>query len=507
MQYNFTKGKRTLQPQSHGNSKSGKAFLPTQKSTKEEIKKLSQASRPKEVFHRIIEEKGGVRHLSFPGEHARSYQQVSDYRRSVTGHSKTSKAPDAVVELMQMCKVESRDPCTAFVRRMHSSPELQVILCTNRQLKELEQICTNPELFSPLSLDVTFNMGDVYVAVTTYRNLLLKTKNNCHPVMIGPIMLHQQRLYESYYALASSVVQLSPKLKNILCYETDEEKNLYKAFGTVFPFAIHLLCDIHMEDNIMRKVIDLGIQKSLADEYKKEIFGRRSGTVREPGLVDCLTEQDFQHRLNLLRPVWDKRHVKGRQFYEYFARQATGQLSAGQQTAGHHGQAPASQHGEQPVGHHAQQAATGQQLAGQQPVGQHAQEAARQQPTGEQATTQASGKKPSPSSGAFVLTSLYFCNSRVSVCYSSNQKLREPPAIPRPPLDLVIVGKMRRKYMQEGEKKIGKESNVYFHPLRECVNKRAPMFIPSLLTFHPTGIRETFFVQDHNDFIRDKLGI
>lgn len=125
MQCKFTKGKRTLQSRPHGNSKSGKAFLPTQKSRKDEIKKLSQTSRPKEVFHQIIEGKGGVKHLSFLGEHARNYQLVSDYRRSVSSHSKTSKAPDAVVELMQMCKVESRDPSTAFVRRVHSSPELQ----------------------------------------------------------------------------------------------------------------------------------------------------------------------------------------------------------------------------------------------------------------------------------------------------------------------------------------------------------------------------------------------
>ena len=41
MQYNFTKEKRTLLPQSHGNSKSvGKAFLQTQKSTKKETEKL-----------------------------------------------------------------------------------------------------------------------------------------------------------------------------------------------------------------------------------------------------------------------------------------------------------------------------------------------------------------------------------------------------------------------------------------------------------------------------------
>ena len=81
----------------------------------------------------------------------------------------------------------------------------------------------------------------------------------------------------------------------------------------------------------MRKLTDLGIQKSLTNDYKKEIFGRRSGTVREPGLVDCLhvAGQDFQHRLDLLRPVWDKRHMKGRQFYEYFVRQKANTLLHG----------------------------------------------------------------------------------------------------------------------------------------------------------------------------------
>ena len=136
--------------------------------------------------------------------------------------------------------------------------------------------------------------------------------------MISPIMLHQQRLFESYYALASSIVQLDLKLYNILCYGMDKEKNLFKAFGTVFPFAIHLLCDFHMEDNITRKLTDLGIQKSLANYYKKEILGRGSGTVREPGMVDCLTKQDLQHGLDLFCPVWGKKHMKGRQFYEYF---------------------------------------------------------------------------------------------------------------------------------------------------------------------------------------------
>ncbi len=54
----------------------------------------------------------------------------------------------------------------------------------------MEQFWTNLELFSPLSVDVTFNIGDFYVAVTTKRNLMLRTKNGCHPVMIGPVSIN-----------------------------------------------------------------------------------------------------------------------------------------------------------------------------------------------------------------------------------------------------------------------------------------------------------------------------
>ena len=62
LQYIFTRGGRTLEEKPHGNSK-GKTFYPMQKSIKDEIKKLAQASNPKEVFHRPIEEKGGMENI------------------------------------------------------------------------------------------------------------------------------------------------------------------------------------------------------------------------------------------------------------------------------------------------------------------------------------------------------------------------------------------------------------------------------------------------------------
>ena len=68
----------------------------------------------------------------------------------------------------------------------------------------------------------------------------------------------------------------------------------------------------------MRKLTDLGMSKTFANEDRKEIFARNVGTACEAGLVDCLTEEDFGKRLDILLRVWEKRHSKGKQFYEYF---------------------------------------------------------------------------------------------------------------------------------------------------------------------------------------------
>lgn len=107
-----------------------------------------------------------------------------------------------------------------------------------------------------------------------------------------------------------------------------------------------------------------------------------------------------------------------------------------------------------------------------------------QTPTPE--TGHTSSKRPSPSTGAFVLTSLNYCNSRVSICYGCNQNLRDSAEVPQLPLDLVIVGRMKREFIKDDEKWLSKaESNVSFHVTKECVTERAPVSILALITFHP----------------------
>ena len=205
-----------------------------------------------------------------------------------------------------------------FVREVRCAPEFTVFLASNRQLKEIEKYCTNAKNFSILGIDTTFNIGAFYVTVTTYRNPMLVSKNGNEPVMIGPILIHQKKNFESYFKLSSSNLQLCPEMKNLRAFGTDGDQNLSDAFEVCFTAARHLLCDIHMQDNIERKLKDLGITKDKAREYIGDIFGKLTGDVKIKGLVDCLSSEEFDHKLQNLNEKWKSLHQNGNKFLKYF---------------------------------------------------------------------------------------------------------------------------------------------------------------------------------------------
>ena len=147
---------------------------------------------------------------------------------------------------------------------------------------------------------------------------MLLTKKNTHPVFIGPALIHQGRLFDSYFSLPSNMIKYNPNLQGLLVYGSDGEQNLSDAFDSCFPKSKHLLCDIHMKDNIKRKLCNLGINGKEAQEFLKDIFGKQVQTQKIPGLVDCFNSQEFDNRLEYFRPIWTARHSNGEEFYHYF---------------------------------------------------------------------------------------------------------------------------------------------------------------------------------------------
>ena len=99
-----------------------------------------------------------------------------------------------------MCNNQKGTP-TMFLREVRAAPELSLVLADERQLDDIERFGTRSP-FTLLGIDPTFNICDYNLTITTYRHRLLLVKNqDIHPVMLGPVLIHTNKSFESYFTL------------------------------------------------------------------------------------------------------------------------------------------------------------------------------------------------------------------------------------------------------------------------------------------------------------------
>lgn len=182
-----------------------------------------------------------------------------------------------------------------------SQPVLSQCVCLP-QINSLVRFATNPNKFCVLSIDPTFTLGDFSVTCIAYRNLLVTDfRTGESPIMLGPMLVHQRKVYVTYYFFASSLVGITPKLTNILAFGTDGEEAVVKAFKQQFLFAVHLRCSRHMKQDIQRKLsVDMGFP---SDTIIAHTFGCKSGPTFFEGL-DTNSEREFDSKLQSLEAVW-----------------------------------------------------------------------------------------------------------------------------------------------------------------------------------------------------------
>lgn len=216
-----------------------------------------------------------------------------------------------------------------FIRSCEIHPSLSVVLASERQLQHMVQFCTNPQEFSVLGVDPTFNIFDTNLSltVTTYRNLRLQQKETGKPpVFIGPLLIHQRKTWQAYSAFANRLTLEKPELDGVLACGTDGEEALIDGFRRNFRYATFLRCFIHFKDNILRELTRRGLSPKDKSLYINEIFGTIQGTVKLCGLVDCDTRDEFIGKFESLKTVWEEREASsqtasGIAFFEWFRKE------------------------------------------------------------------------------------------------------------------------------------------------------------------------------------------
>ena len=158
-----------------------------------------------------------------------------------------------------------------------------ITLFTRDQLADIDKFCMNEDgVNSPFCADMTYDIGNYYVVVATYRHLQLVSRENAkEPILIGPVMICTKKNRETYQHLS--------------------EDN--KALELEFPFAVGFLCRTHVVRNIGHKVkSDLHLSDSFYATVVRDVFGDKL----QQGLVNCSNRAEFDLNLSKLKVKWNR---------------------------------------------------------------------------------------------------------------------------------------------------------------------------------------------------------
>ena len=307
----------------HGSSKTeSKPYIRTQKSTLTSLKESVATSQPRIAVDKVAENLGGMLNGNSSGSWPRDIKQAYNLKSRID-----CKAPNIAVSsdpymaLVMQCKEEAKDEKTAYIRQVTCAPEPLVILASNEQLHDLVRFCTHDQ-FGVFAVDPTFDLGSFSVTTTTFENLhLISRRGGAHPVMIGPMLIHQKKEVTTYSALVDYLLKSRPKFQNLKVLGTDGELALSSPFLDKCPNLIHLLCFIHFKNNITNHLKSVGVDECSRRCILADIFGQQQGTRFEEGIVDSEDEKEFRVRLSSLQSVWVQRlGQKGLKFHQWFVK-------------------------------------------------------------------------------------------------------------------------------------------------------------------------------------------
>ena len=169
-----------------------------------------------------------------------------------------------------------------------------------------------------LGVDKTFNLCNMHVTVTCYKQLsVIRQRTGQPPIFIGPVFVHDNSDFESYCHFFH---HLKMKLVDIdltkLVIGTDDETAMVKAITTAFPNSTHVLCTRHLRENTMRKLIDDAVDKKDRNLILDKIYGLG-------GIMDADDTICFQEKCENFEPFC--REISSK-FMDYFKSRLKNQL-------------------------------------------------------------------------------------------------------------------------------------------------------------------------------------
>ena len=150
-----------------------------------------------------------------------------------------------------------------------------IILYTDEQMTDLKNLCCSGQ--SVLGVDKTFNLCDMHITVTCFKQLAVnRPQTGKPPIFIGPLFIHDNsgcETYSHFFHHVKMKLVTSDTPTNRLVIGSDDEKALIKTVRTVFHDSTHVLCIRHLCQNTKQQLTDDAINIHTRNDIINKIFG------------------------------------------------------------------------------------------------------------------------------------------------------------------------------------------------------------------------------------------
>ena len=212
----------------HGNTqkeKQMKAYRKTSKITIQSLRKIWDIEKPKSAYETV---RKSIVKVAATAALPKNYRQAVYAKQTVSSQFKSVDGNrDELIRAIYSCK----KPGDSFVREIQSAPEGISVLARDKQVSDIVRFCVLPNLAEccPLSVYLSFNLGNFYITVTSCKNKNLKNKEINNPVHIGPFQIHYRKVVSSYWFIGSSLKQINQKVSCLKIFGSDQEEKLVNA--------------------------------------------------------------------------------------------------------------------------------------------------------------------------------------------------------------------------------------------------------------------------------------
>ena len=120
-------------------------------------------------------------------------------------------------------------------------------LYSGRQLNDIEKFCCCNGISDPLAIDTTFNLCDLWLTDTSYRNrrLVVDTTGKS-PVFSRPRMFHFKKDEEAFRRFVLEICAGNPKLIELKAVGVDMESAICQGFKSIFKDLFRFICVVHL---------------------------------------------------------------------------------------------------------------------------------------------------------------------------------------------------------------------------------------------------------------------